>query len=333
MNDDTVGFGDANVDEDGVLTCPLTDDAEVRISARNDGKLVVDVVAVSSSGESPIYTDAHNRDFYSKQTKRTIKNEVKNSHPDGDTIAARFLEFCSALNKNHEMVQKALRPPAANNLLDQTETVEIYGGTTTMFVVTMNHRGRTRELEFTAEEIMGTNPAPLRNKYGSAFYEKVALEPEVWEDLADEWIAMGEEVAAERMTEEEAIAGELATALSRRLSVTLDRDGLANDALTAWYDEENETDNEDVTQTAGRDASVIWVRTEAIRDFLKDSGKGKDYFRDLSPALKGMGMTYTTSTRIRTENGRHSTLGFDPGEDGLGIPRSAAVDTTEVMPE
>lgn len=328
-----IDFGDASIDEDGVLSCPLAVDVEVRIHKRDDGDLGVDVVSVGPNGESTIYTDSHKRDFYTKQTKLEIKNKIKDSHPNGDTLAEQFLKFCSVLNNNHETVQKALRPPAVDGLLGQTEKVEIYGGTTTTFVVTMNRDGKVRELDFSAEEMMGKNPTPLRNKYGSAFYKKVDLEAEVWEDLADEWIEMGEEVAAEHMTEEEALAGELATTLSRRLAVTLDRDGLANDSLTAWYDENNETDNEDVTEAAGRDASVIWVRTEAIRDFLKDAGKGKDYFRDFSPALKGMGMTYTTSTQIRTENGRHSSLGFDPGEDGLGIPRSAAADTTEVMPE
>lgn len=328
-----VDFSDVELNDDHELECPLIDEAEVRMGKRDDGGIDVEVVTTTESGELTIYSDSHKRDFYTKETKREIKNTVEESHPNGETIGAAFLEFCRALGENHKHVQKALRPPAVNDLLNETEKVEIFGGNTATFVITMTHAGKTRRLEFTVEEIMGSNPAGLRDKYGAAFYEKRSLEPEVWEDLAEEWIEMGEEVASERMTETEAIAGELTETLSRRLAVSLDRDGLANDRLTAWYDETNATDNDDVTEEAGDEGTVVWVRTDAIREILKDEGKGKDYFRKLSPELKGMGVTYTTSTRIRTEMGRKRCLGFNPSNDGLGIPRSAAADTEEVLPQ
>lgn len=327
-----VDFSDVELTDDHELVCPLIDDAEVRIAKRDDGDLDMKVITVTEGVEATIYHDSHKRDFYTKQTKREIKNEVGRSHPNGETIGATFLQFCQALVDNHKHVQKALRPPTVNGLLGETETVEIFGGNTATFVVTMTHDGKTRRLEFTPKEIGGQNPTPLRDKYLAAFYEKRALEPEVWEDLADEWIEMAEEVASEQMTETEAIAGELTETLSRRLAISLDRDGLANNPLTAWYDETNATDNDDVTDAAGPDASVVWVRTDAIRDVLKDEGKGKDYSGELSPELKGMGVTYTTSTQIRTEMGRKRCLGFDPSTDGLGISRSAAADMEEVLP-
>lgn len=66
-------------------------------------------------------------------------------------LAEQFLEFCSVLNNNYETVQKALRPAAVDGLLGQTETVDIYDGTMTTFVVTMNRGGKVRELDFSVE--------------------------------------------------------------------------------------------------------------------------------------------------------------------------------------
>lgn len=328
-----IDFGAVEVTDGNEFVCPLIEGVEVRIGARDDGDLDVKVVTITEGVESIIYSDSHKRDFYSKQTKREIKNEVKESHPSGETIGAAFLELCQAFTDHHDRFQSALRPPAATTLLDETEKVEIYGGDTATFAVTMCHDGKTRRLDFTTKEIMGSNPAPLRDKYGAAFYEKVNLESEVWEDLADEWIAMAEEVAAEHMTEEEALANELMETLGRRLSVVPDPDGLANDELTAWYDEDNAKDNDDVTEAAGRDATVIWVRTGAIREFLKDAGKETTYFREFSPQLKGMGVTYTTSTQIRTEKGPKRCVAFNPTVEGLGITQAAVTDPNEVSPK
>lgn len=331
--DQEASIGDVELSDDNVLSYSLTSDAVARIHARDDGDLGVEVVVIDGTSESAIYHDSHKRDFYTKQTKLQIKNQIRESHHDGDAIGSRFVEFCKLLTNNHDAIQRGLRPPAVGSLIDQTDKVEILGGPSATFIVTMTRDGCTRKLEFSADEIMGTNPTPLRSKYGSAFYEKVSLEPEVWEDLAEEWIDMAEEVAAEHMTESEAVANEIVTLLTRRLAFTLDREALHGDKLTGWYDEDNATDNADVTDAAGHDAPVVWVRTDAIRDALKDEGKEKNYFNRLSPELKSMGLTYTTSTQIRTDHGRVRCLGFNPTDDGIGIPRSAATEAEEVLPQ
>ena len=188
-------------------------------------------------------------------------------------------------------MQAAWQPPIVTELLNQTQRVEVFGGDPTTFTVAMKRNGAEHELEFTTGEFMAPNPAPFRDKYGAVFYEKIDIEPDVWEELVDEWIEMQEVVAVESYSEEQATADEVADVLADRLTPINDRGVLANGSMSAWYDEDNSKGNQDVIEAVGEEEpDVLWVRSDAVREVLPDIGKPREYLQSLSPTLRKNGM-------------------------------------------
>ncbi|MFC7007952.1 hypothetical protein [Halalkalicoccus salilacus] len=193
----------------------------------------------------------------------------------------------------------------------------------------MSKDGRTAELEFTASEISGDNPAPFRTKYLGAFYEKRDLPPNVWTDLAEEWINIAEEIASEGYGDREAVADEVVSRLQRRIEPVGDKSGLLVHPLNAWFDIGNTKADPDVTDAHAPDADVLWIRTDAVREILKDLGEAKGYFSTLSPALVDNGTAYATSKTLYVNGNRKQCIPFDPRPEGLDIPRGAVHDSDE----
>lgn len=75
--------------------------------------------------------------------------------------------------------------------------------------------------------------------------------------------------------------------------------------------------------------NVLWIRTDAIREILKDLGEAKDYFSKLSPALVDNETAYATSKNVYVEGTRKRCIPFDPRPEGLDIPRGAVHDSDE----
>lgn len=304
---------------------------EARFAPTDEGNISIEV-AETNNGDSIIYSAEKAMDFYrSDQKVGTVANRIKGGVSDGidgEAVADEFRSRCSTLSANHDEVQSAWQPPIVTELLNQTQRVEVFRGDPTTFTVALKRNGREEELEFTTGEFMAPNPAPFRDKYGAVFYEKVDVEPEVWEELVDEWIEMQEVVDSERYTEAEATADEVADVLSDRLTPVDDRQVLANGTMSAWYDESNGKADPDVIDAAdGGNPDVLWVRTAAVREVLPDIGKSREYLQTLSPTLRKTGKTYTTSKPIDAAGGRYRCFAFDP--EALGIPREAVHSSDE----
>ena len=311
---------------------------EARFAPTDEGNITIEV-AETTDGESVVYSAEKAMDFYrSDQKVGTVANRIKagvSDGIDGETVADEFRSLCSTLSSNHDEVQATWQPPIVTELLEQTQRVEVFGGDPTTFTVAMKRNGAEHELEFTTGEFMAPNPAPFRDKYGAVFFEKIDIEPEVWEELVDEWLEMKEVVDSERYTEAEATADEVAGVLADRLTPVNDRSVLANGTMSAWYDEDNSKADPDVADaTGGENPDVLWVRTAAVREVLPDIGKSREYLQTLSPTLRKTGKTYTTSKPVDAEGSQHRCFAFDP--EALGIPREAVhssdEDVTEVEP-
>lgn len=308
---------------------------EARFEPTDEGNVTIEAVE-TTDGESVIYNAEQSMDFYrSDQKVGTVANRIKagcSDGIDGEAVAGEFRSLCSTLSANHEDVQAAWQPPIVTELLNQTQRVEVFGGDPTTFTVAMKRNGSEHELEFTTGEFMAPNPAPFRDKYGAVFYEKIDIEPEVWEELVDEWLEMKEVVDSERYTEAEATADEVAETLADRLTPVSDRAVLANGTMSAWYDEDNSKRDRDVTDAVnGEDVDVLWVRTAAVREVLPDIGKSREYLQTLSPTLRKTGKTYTTSKPIDAGGSQHRCFAFDP--ETLGIPREAVHSNDENVTE
>lgn len=304
---------------------------EARFAPSDEGNITIEVVESNNNG-SVVYSAEQDMDFYrSDQKVGTVANRIEagiSDGIDGEAVADEFRALCSTLSSNHDEVQAAWQPPIVTELLEQTQYVEVFGGDPTTFTVAMKRNGAEHELEFTTGEFMAPNPAPFRDKYGAVFYEKIDIEPEVWEELVDEWLEMKEVVDSERYTEAEATADEVADVLADRLTPVDDRSVLANGTMSAWYDGGNSKADPDVVDASdGEDPDVLWVRTAAVREVLPDIGKSREYLQTLSPTLRKTGQTFTTSKPIDVEGNKIRCFAFDP--EALGIPREAVHSSDE----
>lgn len=312
-------------------TIELIAGVEVRFTPTDEGNISMEIVE-SSNGESVVYSAEQDLGFYrSDQKVGTIANRIESGVPagiDGEAVANEFRSLCSTLSANHDDVQATWLPPIVTDLLEQTQCVEVYGGDPTTFAVTMKRDGAEHEIEFTTGEFMAPNSAPFRDKYGAVFYEKIDIEPDVWERLVDEWLEMKEIVAVESYSEEQATADEVADVLADRLTPVDDRNVLANGTMSAWYDEDNSKHDKDVANaTDQEDPDVLWVRSDAVREVLPDVGKPREYFGTLSGTLRKTGMTFTTTKGIVVDGDEKRCCTFDP--EVLGIPCEAVHSSDE----
>lgn len=317
------------VDFDGAID--LIASVEARFAPTDEGNITVEIVE-TTNGNSIVYSAEKAMDFYrSDQKVGTVANRIKSGISDGidgEAVADEFRSLCSTLSSNHDEVQSAWQPPIVTELLSQTQRVEVFGGDPTTFTVAMKCNGAEHELEFTTGEFMAPNPAPFRDKYGAVFYEKIDIEPEVWEELVDEWLDMKEVVAVESYSDEKATADEVADVLADRLTPVDDRSVLANGSMSAWYDKDNSKHDGDVIDAAGEETpDVLWVRSDAVREVLPDIGKPREYLQTLSPTLRKTGKTYTTSKPVDIAGGQKRCYAFDPKE--VGIPREAVHSSDE----
>lgn len=308
---------------------------EASFAPTDEGNVSIEIVETNND-DSVVYSAEQSMDFYrSDQKVGTVANRIKEGLSDGidpDAVGNAFRSLCSTLSANHEDVQSAWQPPIVTELLNQTQCVEVFGGNPTTFTVALKRNGREEELEFTTGEFMAPNPAPFRDKYGAVFYEKIDIEPEVWEELVDEWLEMKEVVGTERYSEEEATVDDLVDVLNSRLTPVDDREALANGTMSAWYDKGNSKGDADVIEAAEEEnPDVFWVRTDALRDILTEIGKGREYLQRLSPTLRKTGTTYTTSKTVGAGGTTRKCFGFDP--EAVGIPPEAVHSSDEEITE
>ncbi|MFC6863290.1 hypothetical protein ACFQGE_07430 [Halomicroarcula sp. GCM10025817] len=235
---------------------------------------------------------------------------------DAGEVRQELKEWFAAMNEldREEQAEKFL-PDEIRRIIDGTHyPVEIHGGETTTWKVKLTYAGRTRELEFSASEMVGGGAGALQEKIANQFFELIEIEPEDWEAIRERWHEDSEVVNVVEETASDAIADRVLSKLGNTLKPVGDREDMGNDVAAAWFDEENAT----VYDDAPPDEPIVWVQDDFLVDQLEAAGKNLEYKGQLIQDLIARGDVYGSRARKKWAwDSRTKIYPFDP--DALGV--------------
>lgn len=247
------------------------------------------------------YSTSQSRDFYeSDQKRRTLINRASETLPEDVDTEAAMDELRSLFNNMNygleEEMKEQLKPPVVQDLRRQTQGVVFVPGEELRIQVTLDVDGMERTLEFSAAEWNANSPKPLRDRYLNEFYEKIELEAEHWNDLVDYWSERKKIAEREELTQREQAAEDVLRRLrSSKLKVYDERERIEAPESTwnAFYDDKNELEDAKVPA----EKTVVWVRSDTIREILDDEGHGSGYVGELSHVLHEKDATLAKSRK------------------------------------
>jgi hypothetical protein len=235
---------------------------------------------------------------------------------DAGEIRNELKEWFAAMNEvdREEQAEKFL-PDEIRAIIQGTNyPVEIHGGETTTWQVELTYAGRTRELEFSASEMVGSGAGALQEKIANQFFELIEIDPEDWEAIRERWHENSEVVNVVEETASDAIADRVLEKIGNTVKPVGDREDMGNDVAAAWYDPENAT----VYDEAPADAPIVWVQDSFLVDQLEAAGKNLEYKSQLIKDLIARGDVYGSRARKKWAwNQRTKVYPFDP--DALGV--------------
>jgi hypothetical protein len=281
---------------------------------------------------TPVHSTKQNTKILgSDQLRRTFINTVIDAleakeTDNTDAVETSLREWFAAMNELDREEQKdKLLPDETKRIIDGTQyPVEVYGGETTTWHVTLTLDGRTRELEFTASEMVSGGGATLKEKIANEFYKFVDIEQADWEAIRERWQEHKEVVDVVNESASDAIADRVLEHLGHRIMLVDDREKLANSSSAAWYDPENTP----MADVAPPDAAIVWVQDSFLVDQLETAGKSPEYKGQLIKTLNQRGDLYGApdESRQRWPNAqgreRQKFYAFDP--DVLGVDEDDA---------
>jgi hypothetical protein len=235
---------------------------------------------------------------------------------DPSEIRTELKEWFAAMNEiDREEQAEVFLPEEIQGIIDGTHyPVEIHGGETTTWNVELTYAGRTRELEFSASEIVGNAAGVLQEKVANQFFELVEIEKEDWEAIRERWHENSEVVNVVEETASDAIADRVLSKLSNTLKPVPEREDMGNDVAAAWYDEDNST----VYDEAPPEADIVWVQDDFLVDQLEAAGKNLEYKGQLVKDLIARGDLYGSRKRAKWAwETRTKVYPFSP--DSVGV--------------
>jgi hypothetical protein len=258
--------------------------------------------------------------FSSRTLKGQFLNSVQNSLEGHDVDAEKartaLKEWFAVMDQLDKEEQSDLfLTDEIQQIIENTVyPVEIHGGETTTWHVTLTFGGRTAELEFTAAEMTGNGAPTLEEKIANQFFEIVEIAEEDWEAIRDRWHEQSEVTSVVSETASDAVADRVLSKLSTTVMPVADRENLGNDTAAAWYDSENTT----AFAGADMDAAILWVQDDFLVDQMESAGQQVEYKSGLVKDLIARGDVYGPNKRKRWVPGRRSRFyPFDP--DSLGV--------------
>ena len=315
--------GDAE-DEQLLLEVRLLDGGGTKLVAReSDG----------DGGYRDIMRADRSRTFFtSRQHIGEIGNKIRDSATlppgvDGDDVKDGFEDACRWLDRMADEAESetetAMRPPAVEQVLDDTERVAAFNGDPTVFTITLARNGRRTELELTQNELITGGRNKLIGCYAGNFYERPEITKEDWGTITDAWLAQTEETGEETQTEMDTVVDAVVRHVSRTITVVGETEDYKTGTHAAFYDVGNSTADADVAEhpEGGPDADVIWVKSAVITEGLKESGKSSGIIGELSKKLQESDAVYNGSKK---KLGEGSAYPFDP--EAVGKTRDSIPD-------
>jgi len=281
---------------------------QMRIAAYGDGDVL-------ESGEysTKIFGSATLRGQFLNSVEASLEGR---NGVEAAEVRKDLKEWFAAMNEadREEQAEKFL-PDEIRAIIQGTNyPVEIHGGETTTWQVEITYGGRTRELEFSASEMVGGGAGALQEKIANQFFELIEIEKEVWEAIRERWHENSEVVNVVEETASDAIADRVLEKLGNTVKPVGAREDMGNDVAAAWYEPENVT----VYDGAPADAPIVWVQDSFLVDQLEAAGKNLEYKSQLIKDLIARDDVYGSRARKKWAwDQRTKVYPFDP--DALGV--------------
>lgn len=279
----------------------LDEESGVTLQLRpTDEGVTVSVYRRGDDGPEEVYVSLdETRDFYqSNQKRRVLANKVEEKLPktvNREGVLTELDTFLSELNFGLDDTTKSkLQAPVVQQLREETQEVKFIPGETLIIRVALARDGMEKTIQFSSGEWTAPNPKPLQDRYLDEFLETLDLSADQWKDLREYWEEQKEIGEPEALTQRERAFNDVVNRLkSDAVRVYSEKDKMTDPEAykNAWYDEGNQMGDAKVPDGE----TVVWVRSEALREVLEDGSYGGDYIGELSQVLKEKGATFAKS--------------------------------------
>ena len=225
-------------------------------------------------------------DFYAARTPRgEVKNRLLEAIPDDvseDVVKGGFEQLCRLFEEADVVEDEDLRSPIVNQILDETQSVEVHAGDdSAQFIVTLSRGGSPTTLAFDQSQWASDDCGSLvREKYLVAFNELIEVSGEEWQTLRDVWHEKPDRYVRDESSDDDETIHALIRRLKNRMSVIEEYDKLRNDPKNVLYDRDNDDRADSQIQENHGDVDVLWVQSSVITELL-------DEMPGAAPADKG----------------------------------------------
>lgn len=260
----------------------LGDGIAVDYQAIGGGRLRLTFYAGADSADlREICTEETVPDFYDRpeNERGRVKNRLLDAideHCDDvskEVVRGGYEELCREFEEADVVEDEDLRSPIVNQLLRETECVEMHASDENATITVQLSRVGGPSLSIDFDEVDWTSSDcgdKIRQQYYVAHQELIDVAPEEWETLRDVWNDQIERVVRDEGSEDDETAHELIRRLSNRIKVTEEYDELQNDPKIALYDRENNDRADSEIQEEHGDVDVLWVQAAAISEVLEE---------------------------------------------------------------
>lgn len=278
MTDDSAGESDGYCEE-------LVPGITLEYEPNPGGKLRLAVY----HQDTPIHSGIYNNKILGSDTLNgQFTNKVADSLDnrkgvDADAVTVELVKWFAEMNElDEEERANILLTNEVQTIIDGTHyPVEVYGGETTTWHITLTFEGITRELKFTASEMVSGGGRVLQEKIANGHFEVVKIEEEDWEAIRDHWQENKEVVSYVDESSEDTIADRVLEYLGHNVTPVDGKKKLANSPGAAWFDETNEAGSSAVPVNE----SVIWVQNTFLVDQIEAAGKSPEFKSQLIKTL------------------------------------------------
>ena len=261
-------------------------------------------------------------DFYAERTPRgTVRNELLRSVPDDvseNVVKGGFDQLCRIFEEADVVEDEDLRSPTVNQLLGETEAVEVHAGDdSAQFIVTLSRGGSTTTLEFDQSQWASDDcGSSVREQYLVAFNELIEVSEEEWRTLRDVWHEQPDRIVRDESSDDDETIHDLIRRLKNRVSVIEEYGKLRNDTKNALYDRDNSLNGGDSTiQEEYGDADVLWIQPAVITELLDEiPGASPENKSNLASTMIRDGTLLRSRRQFGNDN--HPAWAFDAEQFG-----------------
>jgi len=262
--------------------------------------------------------DSHHGNTQRGQFLNSLKDAVADSGFDVKAGVVRALVegwFDDLQNDDADIDSNYLESRLVGEIKEGThEPVEIHGASdnNTTFVVTLEFRGDTNEIEFAADDLLpGSSPGPLESALMNQYFERVDIPEEDWEAIADYWHDKSEVQTVTETTAKGARADRVLEYLTDGMKATDEKQHLSNSHRAAYVDADG------IETSDGEPA--VWVQDRHFVDQIEGVAS-VDAKQDVCGELRKRGDLKEKSRRhwLDTE-GKDRFWAFKPGALGVNV--------------